>query len=67
MSEIRECPKYYGKMVGGSEQTLDDAFGCTRGGIEGPKRLEKYNFNIQPYICENCGYMISQEEGISHE
>jgi len=43
-------------MVRGSEQTLNDAFRCTSGRTEGLQWLEKYNFKIQPYYCENCGY-----------
>jgi len=56
-NEVKKCPKCRGKMVRGSEQTLDDAFRCTRGGTEGPHRLEKYDFRIQPYCCENWGYI----------
>lgn len=62
MSEVKKCPKCSGKMIRGSEQTLDDAFRCTRGGTEGPQRLEKYNFRIQPYYCENCGYIEFYKE-----
>ena len=43
MSEVKECPKCEGVMIKGSEQILDDAFRCTRGGTEGPERLEKYS------------------------
>jgi hypothetical protein len=60
-NEVKKCPKCHGKMVRGSEETLDDAFRCTRGGALGSRRLErydfKYDFKIQPYCCENCGYI----------
>jgi predicted nucleic-acid-binding Zn-ribbon protein len=62
MNETTKCPKCHGKMTRGSEQTLDDAFRCTRGGSEGSKKLEKYNFKIQPYICEVCGYIEFYKE-----
>ena len=67
--EAKKCPKCGAEMTKGSEQTLDDAFRCTRGGTGGPERekiererLEKYNFNIQPYCCENCGYIEFYKE-----
>ena len=62
MNDVKKCAKCGGKMVKGSDQTLDDAFRCTRGGTEGPKRLEKYNFRIQPYYCEECGYIEFYKE-----
>jgi predicted nucleic-acid-binding Zn-ribbon protein len=69
VNEVKKCPKCAGKMARGSEQTLDVAFRCTRGGTEGPERLEKYNFKIQPYYCENCGYIEFYKEKrlLSHE
>jgi len=62
MNEAKKCPKCDGKMVRGSEQTMDDAFRCTRGGTEGPKKLEQYDFKIQPYYCEDCGYIEFYKE-----
>ena len=62
MSEGRKCPKCEGVMVKGSEQVLDETFRCTRGGTEGPERLEKYDFRVQPYCCQNCGYIEFYKE-----
>jgi predicted Zn-ribbon and HTH transcriptional regulator len=61
-SEVKKCPKCDGTMIKGSEQTLDDAFRCTRGGTEDPTKLEKFDFRIQPYYCESCGYIEFYKE-----
>ena len=60
--KTKKCPKCYRKLVGGSEETLDDAFRCTRGGNRGSVRFERYNFKIQPYYCEKCGYIEFYKE-----
>lgn len=62
MNEPKKCSKCGREMAKGSEQTLNDAFRCTRGGTEGPERLERYDFRIQPYCCENCGYIEFYKE-----
>ena len=68
MSEVKKCPKCGGKMVEGSEQTLFDAFRCTR---PDPKKLkERHGNKIQPYYCKKCGYtefyrQVKGEEGFS--
>jgi len=62
MSKVKKCPKCGGEMIRGSEQILDEAFRCTRGGTEGPARLEKYGFRIQPYCCQSCGYIEFYKE-----
>jgi hypothetical protein len=49
-------------MDKGSEKTLDKTFNCTRGGSEGSQRLERYDFRIQPYCCEDCGYIEFYKE-----
>ena len=32
------------------------------GGTEGPERLEKYDFRVQPYCCQDCGYIEFYKE-----
>jgi len=54
MSGVKKCAKCGGKMVKGSEKTLNDAFRCTR---PEPKKSKQYGFKIQPYYCELCGYI----------
>ena len=63
MSEVKKCPKCEEVMIKGSEQILNEAFRCTLGGTECPERLEKYSFRIQPYCCQNCGYIEFYKEG----
>ena len=60
MTEVKKCPKCNEKMVRGSDQTLDDAFRCTR--PLDPKMLEQYVYKIQPHTCENCGYIEFYKE-----
>jgi len=59
MSGVKKCPKCSGRMIKGSEKTLNDAFRCTR---PDSQKLEQYSFKIQPYYCERCGYIEFYKE-----
>jgi len=55
MSEVKKCLKCGGIMVKGSVENLGLAFGCTRTEPKKPEDLPADR--VQPYYCENCGYM----------
>jgi len=59
VNEVKKCPKCSGKMVEGSDETLDDAFRCTR---PKPRKLKKYTYRIESYCCESCGYIEFYKE-----
>jgi len=56
VSKVKKCPKCSGKMVIGSDQNLNDYFRCTRPPPDS-KKHEQYDYKVQPYFCEICGYV----------
>jgi len=55
MSEVKKCPKCGKMMVKGSAENLGLAFGCTRTEPKKPEDLPADR--VQPYYCDNCGFM----------
>lgn len=55
MIETKKCPKCGGIMVKGSSENLGVAFGCTRTEPKKPEDLPADR--VQPYYCDNCGFM----------
>ena len=68
MSEAKKCPKCEGVMIKGSEQILDDAFRCTRGGTEGLRGSRNTTSGLNSTVARTAGISNStKKEGISHE